>query len=598
MQRTAIILSILLVILSWPVFAMPFEVQLVEMYRTTGGGCCPSGNVFFRINKTFDKVVFSPVIAHHHNCGNVLRFMLFQGNTQIYSTSWEKCSTSESGVVYERDLGSAVAENFTYSGYLGSHSSGFTFLEARMAPYEIWGSVERNADPVSLGTISSLINVSPSSNLFRIYSGMPGVIAWIENAETDDWDYKRNETQKPDDELFVCADTNSNQVCDVNEGAYRDCDEKDGDWYNGYCCGINFTSCQFVGKIPYNTSYVCTKWGVRGCSGYQTVINNITINAICGKNMNGKWQWVPMAELGEIHEMSCPDGSVVSDGSAFFSCGGQLEGVTQPLGDFKTVSFGKVSHEYSCVDKVVYECGGRSGPFSSRNGIAMGRINPSLEDTYYCASDGDWTKDLDSKDEMSCTAAGYSWTGTYCCSEDDDINEYYNDPAYPNGLGGCWNKIFIPTGDFVPYLPIGADRVINYKGRFFGCRIPASSPILQLKDVFRQPPHNLLVNNSVTPCGAVLTNIHESTKPHAVCQPDGKWEFTSELAGMINKSIKWPVRAGMKGISVTGCCAYDQCWNGTACQQLNSYYRIGEEGFVCKMPKENVIVTGPSPKTD
>ncbi len=586
MQRTAAILSILFIALSCAVFAIPFEVQLVEIYRTAGGRCCPAGNVSFGMNKTFDKVVFSPHVSHHHNCGNVLSFVLYRGGTQVYSNSWEKCSTSESGFIYERSLGNTLAEEFTYSGYIGSHSKGLAFLEARMAPYEIWGSAARDADPVSLGVISSLLNVSPASNLFRVVSGIPGVIAWVENIETDDWDYRRNETQNPDDEVFVCADTNNNKICDVNEGSYRDCDDKDGDWYNGYCCGVNFTSCQFVGKIPHSTRQECVESTYLGCKKYQTVVENTTIDAICGKDADDNWHWVPMAEIGEIQEITCPmEASVVSNGTKLFSCGEPLAGVTHDFGDFKTVNFGRVSHEYSCADKVVYECGGMSGPFSSINGIEMGRTNPGFEETYYCASDGDWTKDLDSKDEPSCTAAGYSWTGTYCCSEDDDIREYYNDPAYPNGRGGCWNKVFIPSGDFVPYLPVGADRVINYKGQFFGCRIPASSTILQLKDIFRLPPHDLLVNNSVTPCGAVLTNIHESTKPHAVCQTNGRWEFTSELAGMINKSIKWPAAlAGMKGIAVSGCCAYDQCWNGTACQQLNSYYRIGEEGFVCRMP--------------
>ncbi len=588
MQRTAVILSILLIALSCAVFAMPFEVQVVEVYRTTGGMCCPAGNVFFGMNKTFDKVVFSPHISHNSHNHNSMIFELWQGGAKVYTTSWVFKASSGIGLIFERYLGNTPAENFTYSGYIGSHSTGMTFLEARMVPYEIWGSVSRDADPLSLGIISSLVNVSPASNLFRVYSGIPGVLAWVENTETDDWDYVRNETQNPSDEVFVCADTNNNQVCDVNEGTYRDCVDKGGDWYNGYCCGVNFTSCQFVGRIPHSTRQECTERNYfKKCTKYQLVVENTTIDSICGKNVNDEWQWVPLAELGEIHEMNCPDGSVVSNGTAFFSCGSQLEGITKDFGGFRIVNFGRVSHEYSCSDRTVYECGGISGPFSSINGLDMGMTNPSFEDTYYCASDGDWTKDLDSKDEPSCTSAGYSWTGTYCCSEDDDIKEYYNDPAYPNGLGGCWNKVFIPTGDFVPYLPVGADRVINYKGQFFGCRIPQSSTILQLKDVFRQPPHDVLVNNSVTPCGAVLANIHESTKPHAVCQPNGKWDFTSELAGMINKSIKWsPALTGIKGIAVSGCCAYDQCWNGTACQQLNSYYRIGEEGFICRMPRE------------
>ncbi|MBW2973328.1 LamG domain-containing protein [Candidatus Woesearchaeota archaeon] len=52
----------------------------------------------------------------------------------------------------------------------------------------------------------------------------------------------------------------------------------------------------------------------------------------------------------------------------------------------------------------------------------------------YCASDGWWTYDLDTKDESSCEKSGFKWTGHLCCSEDNDENEFYNDwdsPALP-----------------------------------------------------------------------------------------------------------------------------------------------------------------------
>lgn len=54
-----------------------------------------------------------------------------------------------------------------------------------------------------------------------------------------------------------------------------------------------------------------------------------------------------------------------------------------------------------------------------------------LAENYYCAGDAEWTVDLDSKDESSCNKAGFVWTGNFCCSEDDDVNEYYNDHDTP-----------------------------------------------------------------------------------------------------------------------------------------------------------------------
>ncbi len=55
----------------------------------------------------------------------------------------------------------------------------------------------------------------------------------------------------------------------------------------------------------------------------------------------------------------------------------------------------------------------------------------NISGVYYCASDGDWTKDLDTKDELSCNAAGFNWTGSKCCSELDDIDESYSDVSTP-----------------------------------------------------------------------------------------------------------------------------------------------------------------------
>jgi len=58
----------------------------------------------------------------------------------------------------------------------------------------------------------------------------------------------------------------------------------------------------------------------------------------------------------------------------------------------------------------------------------------NFSEVFYCASDGDWTQDLDSKDSRSCRAAGFEWTGHQCCGEFDDPSDSYSDfstPAVP-----------------------------------------------------------------------------------------------------------------------------------------------------------------------
>ncbi len=304
---------------------------------------------------------------------------------------------------------------------------------------------------------------------------------------------------------------------------------------------------------------------------------------------------------------------------------------------------------------------------------------PPAPEIYYCASDGDWTKDLDVKDRESCDAAGFTGTGKRCCSEADDVEEYYNDPLAvveeinavidaasgeeiidqkivldqggdwvrlkgpvsvlvdveserqisegvfelcktfdpvyvdipagetkyvyngepaaedPAGYtppcvlrntdvrllktparGGCWNKQFIDSGYFA--VP---DRVINYHGQFYGCNIPQGNPLLQIKDTHLD---SKLIDNSVETCGYVLENAVGGQFPHVYCDASGVWKFTDELKGTINKSIAWTgLMAEQPGIAATGCCKDTQCWNGSKCQSLGSYYRILDEGFVCKI---------------
>lgn len=69
------------------------------------------------------------------------------------------------------------------------------------------------------------------------------------------------------------------------------------------------------------------------------------------------------------------------------------------------------------------------GAHYSNHSSYCGVVNVS--GVYYCTSDGDWTTDLDVKDELSCRSAGFNWTGHACCSEFDDPDESYSDFSAP-----------------------------------------------------------------------------------------------------------------------------------------------------------------------
>jgi len=69
--------------------------------------------------------------------------------------------------------------------------------------------------------------------------------------------------------------------------------------------------------------------------------------------------------------------------------------------------------------------------------------------TYYCASDKTFTEDLDDKDVATCQSAGEIFTGSLCCSEDDDPNEHYNDFAV--NAEDANNSIYLSWAIFARY---------------------------------------------------------------------------------------------------------------------------------------------------
>jgi len=577
MQKIVVVIAILLALVPI-VAAKPLEINVTEIYRATGGGCCPTDTVNFSVTKTFNEVAFAAWIVHHHSCGNSLAFkVLLSDGSPTYETSWSLCLVGSAVPINgSRSLNDTPGDGVSYNGYIGSRSPGFAWLEFRIKPVIIRKTLDREDDVTDLGNVSEITDASPKSNYFRVSTPTSGVAVWV---GTED-DIGTRETSDRDAHVFACGDTNENKICDVNEAVYQQCENAGGDWYRGICCGTNVTTCAYVQQYQTGTVSVCVAWGnpprgstIAPCIRYENQPVYVNLSAICGNNSEGDWEWIPADDIGEIHPMVCPDASVVPNGTGFYSCGDQLGNSTFLFGDFRNVTFAGFTHEYSCDDKFVEECTGQDAAFSPINWLPTGAVG-SRPGTWYCASDGDWTTDLDIKDNTSCMLAGFSWTGSKCCSEADDDEEYYNDDS-PGALGGCWNKAFIESGEFSV-----EDRVLNFNGSFNGCRI-TESDLLSLKDFHTS---GWLINNSLRFCGAVLYDAQPGGLPHAVCHPDGIWRFTDAPGGTIEKSIAWPGLVNLTRLNQTGCCAYEQCWNGTRCQPLDAFYRIGDFGFECKLP--------------
>ena len=70
---------------------------------------------------------------------------------------------------------------------------------------------------------------------------------------------------------------------------------------------------------------------------------------------------------------------------------------------------------------------------------------------------------------------------------------------------------------------------------------------------------------------------------HAICLPGGNWHFTDDPRTTIMDDTLWdPAEFNLSNAYQQGCCPVDKCWNGTGCQQINTFYRIQDQGFICK----------------
>ncbi|MBI3027719.1 hypothetical protein HYY70_06435, partial [Candidatus Woesearchaeota archaeon] len=206
---------------------------------------------------------------------------------------------------------------------------------------------------------------------------------------------------------------------------------------------------------------------------------NIDDNPECGlESTNPACVCIPSSTKKESFQecVDVPDTTINQGGFSGESAGGVVAADSLITG-----AATECTTKYKCVSSQPIQCGGPpeilcpAGYFCKfdTNQITGNAVSSGYSKTYYCTPARKFVTDLDvdqlgvstSDRQSTCGKAGFTWTGTKCCSEADDIGEYYNDA---DGVGGCWNKKPILSVNFVE----GTDNsVVNFNGEFNGCAI-------------------------------------------------------------------------------------------------------------------------------
>ncbi len=379
----------------------------------------------------------------------------------------------------------------------------------------------------------------------------------------------RTITPNQNDDIYACLNSDLNTFpeghpkCDFLDE--YSCALQDKDWYNGHCCH----------DAPFNPE---AETPASECIWYTTK-GTAVMNALCGKNADGKWKWTALDDRGLIstRDGGCPKIQVVPDGNKFYTCTDVptwTNGIPANLVQRITARTTIEGHDYMCEGTTIAECGG-DNPYSP-DAKATGASITSNNQKYYCSKDGKWLASLDTSSE-SCTTAGLKWTGTKCCGETNDTIRTYEDPYTGAGTaGGCYNNQFVASGITLT----GHKNIINYRGKFIIC------------DMVREPGSNttttsqLFAGTSITPttygpCGTPLQQaILTGTKQHIICTLNNEWEFTSKTAPHLVKQTLWqPTEFDRK----QGCCPENQCWDGQQCKDTGFYYdKIIGKGYRCE----------------
>ncbi|MCF7862075.1 hypothetical protein K9M79_07595 [Candidatus Woesearchaeota archaeon] len=428
----------------------------------------------------------------------------------------------------------------------------------------------------------------------------------------------------------------------------------------GRCCGDDLEDCMdlttsatrcvgYMGAIEQTDCCPPGDFGCWGgplpeCGGVTDLPTPGPYNTTEGSTY---WMWAnPSTMQGEIITVTCANYDIVSDASKWISC-------TDPgnllFGDEESFNLdcggGSVSNPYfiSTTDYLCYtngtgsrpvyqisECCGTSesncqsrDPFGERvlleDAAPVYRNITYDEETYYCANDNDWTTDLDVKEQINCETYGFSWSGTYCCGEDDDkyepnnyqgtlMGEWYTD----SGNGGiCWNNTYETNGNFLKhYDEDGAlehefTEAYIYNGSMYGCAIdevsaesgltPDWDPDGFATDGNKNKPYNgsvgdisldflnysisashkgndflLYMYNCPNPgengCGLssnlIIDMAYCSTVNDYYCSYEEVWK---PIDGAERSHLSYIPFNGTADTIYAECCGTTQCWDGSQC---------------------------------
>ncbi len=171
--------------------------------------------------------------------------------------------------------------------------------------------------------------------------------------------------------------------------------------------------------------------------------------------------------------------------------------------------------------------------------VYLNRFFLSNADITYCTDSyvTSWTDDLDVEYEpefrsrQACDSfSAYKWTGTQCCGDDYDTDEFYKDD-----LAGCWYSNVVENDSTV----VG-NTVLFYNGEYYGCNAEGA------------------VDYEAVSCEAIGSYF---------CDPGVGWndEFSGTDASLRSNESSVPDEVAGLVPEAASCCAPNYCWNGTEC---------------------------------
>jgi hypothetical protein len=229
----------------------------------------------------------------------------------------------------------------------------------------------------------------------------------------------------------------------------------------------------------------------------------------------------------------------------------------------------------------------------------------------YCLSSGTWAFNLDSAAfQDACQAAGQNFTGTYCCSEDDDrnvlvngvrVNESYNDPG--SAVGACFRGGVQKNNAKLFYRSATYDSVFVQDGVFKGCgfnnsNFTGETPGLCnlvggrlnfscLQNIEGWPD---LGSSSSLRTGAPLIQAQERCSridtgtEQYYCDSSGRWNQTTQIFSRSIVPDDLFAFFNLPSASRESCCPANTCWNpstGTCRAEGKDQYTVSGSVYRC-----------------